>query len=342
MKILGNFTFLIVAITSVACVISSYSPDPAIITSVKVHNPSLDNTPSVPKEINEFIHYNEYKSAFGLPPKSLNGTSIPIHFKLDEQGNLIITRSIMTLMDYFLSANTEESISTIQNRILEVIDRHLDQPANEQAHHLVHQYFKYKENLSVAFSQFEKDLNTDSTRTPLRLIELRQQLRMASFTPETYEAFFSKQDEADLYKLKKLNITKRQNISDAEKESLLIDLESQFSEELQLKQSQQRFQQRQKLAITNAKKNGLNEEALFQLRSQAYDQETALRFAKADKQQKEWEERYQQYSKLKAEIEESSGLSVSDKKNEIEALRDTHFNSQEKIRVKTLDRISKN
>ena len=111
------------------------------------------------KAVTQDISYHNYHSRFGPLPKSLKDTHIPVHFKLEQDGQLVVTRSIRSLIEYFLSANSEESITTIVGRISELFDNALQEPARSQAKEVMRQYIDYKQ----ALIQIERQLSDEQS-----------------------------------------------------------------------------------------------------------------------------------------------------------------------------------
>ena len=66
---------------------------------------------------------------------------------MDADGNLIITKSLKDLFDYFLSSYGESSIPSIINSIQQHIMQQLDEPARTQALQVLKAYFSYKNAL---------------------------------------------------------------------------------------------------------------------------------------------------------------------------------------------------
>ena len=114
-------------------------------------------------------------------PASFNGTQVDGVFQLDEQGNLRITRDIVQIFDYFLSAIGEEPLSRSIERLQAYIRSQLSGSAQAQAQalSLLEQYLDYKRQLV----QLERDLPQLSDLDALNLREIAvQALRARVFS----------------------------------------------------------------------------------------------------------------------------------------------------------------
>ncbi|PBD22627.1 lipase chaperone, partial [Pseudomonas aeruginosa] len=87
-------------------------------------------------------------------PTSFRGTSVDGSFSVDASGNLLITRDIRNLFDYFLSAVGEEPLQQSLDRLRAYIAAELQEPARGQALALMQQYIDYKKELVL----LERDL----------------------------------------------------------------------------------------------------------------------------------------------------------------------------------------
>ena len=79
-------------------------------------------------------------------PTSFRGTSVDGSFSVDASGNLLITRDIRNLFDYFLSAVGEEPLQQSLDRLRAYIAAELQEPARGQALALMQQYIDYKKD----------------------------------------------------------------------------------------------------------------------------------------------------------------------------------------------------
>ena len=323
---------------------------PNIIESKSVIDYELDDSEFLATKIrnSEYhvisnIRYDDYSSKHGQLPNSLKGTIIPVNFQLDEQGHLVITKSIKNLIEYFLSANSEESITIIINRIDEVIHKQLKEPALSEALDVVAQYLNYKEVLTTSETNLSDDQLIKGSQTNYQVMfEYRREIRQNNLSPEIYDAFYSIEDKSDNYTATILKINRDASLSDGDKRNKILEAETLLSEQQQSHKQAQRLQQQVHDEVQTARINGASPEEIFEIRSKAYDAATNERFAIADQNKAEWEDRYQKYVSDRDQISDTDGLSDADKTQEILMLKQAQFNEREQMRVSTLDRISAN
>lgn len=315
-------------------------------TKIKIADSSIDSKKaeelffSNNKRINRIIpetNYENYSSQYGPLALSLRGTKIPAYFETDTDGNLIVTNSIKSVIEYFLAATGEEPIDVIIGRIEEYFGYQLEEPALSQALDVLVEYIGYKEAL-LELEELASARNAESTKghSYLEMFELRSDIRVNNLSPVVYEAFFGDEDKLDLYTAKLLEL-KHESRSGAD-----TSMDALQELELLLPDSEQIIKLRERIReqISQAKEQGASEQELYTLRASAYGHEAAERFAKADKKSEIWNQRYKEYSALRKQILNSKGLNEDDKNLELEALQNSLFNKYERKRLATLDKMN--
>lgn len=293
--------------------------------------------------ISQIIPYAEYQSSFGPLTKSLIDTYIPIHLVVNPDGQLVITTSIKTLIEYFLSANTEESIEVIKGRIEEVFDRHLIEPANSQAKAVLAQYFDYKQVLidiesELALNQTQANQGIDYQT----VLAERREARISHLDQAVYDAFYLKEDSQDNYTAAMLELNRNKELSAEEKQQQGIELISLLPREEQVHKMNENQRNTLQQEVSAARNIGASDEDIYQMRTQVYDENTAERLAIRDEEIQEWYRRFSQYRQQRQKIMDSEGLTQSDKQQEIMILQKDLFTSNEQRRLPTLDRMEDN
>ncbi len=294
-----------------------------------------------PSFITPNITFDSYQSSFGPLPSSLRGTRIPAAFELDPDGHLIVTSSIKSVIEYFLSATGEEPIGTIIERIKEFFTQQLEDPARSEALEVLTQYIAYKESLSVLETNLAENVKLAGKSSDyLTMFQYRRDARKNNLSPEVYEAFFADEDKEDSYTASVLEIQNNQALTAEEKRAQSIAMEALLPPQEQAVKQAERTRENLKQNIQTARATGASEEEIFQMRSEVYGYEAAERFAAADAKKAQWEARYQSYRSKKQSILNNEGLSNTDKANEIQTMQNELFNSREQRRLSTLDRLS--
>lgn len=269
-------------------------------------------------------------------PASLHDTEVDGGFELDADGNLIITNRIRQLFDYFLSAQGEESLPTIVQRLRAYIHNTLPGDAAAEAEQLLESYIGYLDDVAAL----------DSTVTPGQAIDpaqLRAQkeqlaaIRAGRFDAVANEAFFAEEEAYDRYTLARLEVMQDENLSADERASRLAVLENQLPPELQESMRDiTRYQDLQTLTQEWQESDG-SPANLQQMRENLVGREAAERLAKLDQERAQWQQRVDSWLRERAAILSNAGISEADKERQIDAARNRLFNEQEQIRVRSLE-----
>lgn len=274
-------------------------------------------------------------------PASLHDTEVDGGFELDADGNLIITNRIRQLFDYFLSAQGEESLPTIVQRLRAYIHNTLSGEAAAEAEQLLENYIGYLDDVATL----------DSTVTPGQAIDpaqLRAQkaqlaaIRAGRFDAVANDAFFAEEEAYDRYTLARLEVMQDENLSADERASRLAALENQLPPELQESMRDiTRYQDLQTLTREWQETDG-NPANLQQMRENLIGREAAERLAKLDQERTQWQGRVDSWLLEREAILSNTGISEADKERQIDAARNRLFNEQEQIRVRSLEIEAKN
>lgn len=270
-----------------------------------------------------------------LPP-SFAGTQVDGQFRLDGQGNLLVSMDIRRIFDYFLSAYGEESLKASLARLQAYIRSQLDEPAESQALALLAQYLDYKRQLI----QLEKDLPQMASLDAMRQREQAvQALRARLFSAETHQAFFAQEEAHNLFTLQRLAIRHDHSLSDQQKAEALDQLRASLPEEMQeLLAPQLQSELRQQTATLQA--SGASNEQIRQLRLQLVGAEATERLEALDRQRQQWQQRLSDYRREKARLEASSGLSAEDRHKAIERLAAERFDERERLRLDAAEQLA--
>lgn len=271
-------------------------------------------------------------------PGELAGLEPKVDVRTDDQANLVPTKQLRTLFDFYLANLDKEPLPLALRRIRETLAQRFSEPALGQSLALLQRYVSYR----LALDELDQQLPPGVTTEGFDLGALRQReqaleaLRLSHFSQEEYTAFFQDDQRLDNYTLARLEIERNDSLSTDEKRRQLMSLE------LQLPESQR---QARKRATVNGevyaraeglKAEGASADELYQLRAANLGDVAASNLAKLDDQQREWQARLKHYAKAKAQIAEA-GLSPADRAIAIEALRERLFSGREQLRVRALE-----
>ena len=269
-------------------------------------------------------------------PASFGGTTVDGVFRLDANGNLLISEDIRRIFDYFLAAAGEEPLRTSVERLRAYIAAELPANAREQALVLLNQYLDYKRELVLLERDLPQMANLDALRQREAAV---QALRARIFDSETQQAFFAREEAYNQFTLQRLAILQNSQLDDAGKAAAVDQLRNSLPAEMQdtvLPQLQNELrQQTARLQAAGAKPAQIR-----QLRQQLVGAEATQRLEVLDQQRQTWKKRIAQYSTEKAAIENNPGMSASDKRAAIAQLAAENFDEREQLRLEAAEQLA--
>lgn len=297
--------------------------------------PAVENAYSVPANQTQ---QNPKSAADPLKtlPASFGGTTVDGAFRLDADGNLLISEDIRRIFDYFLAAVGEEPLRTSVERLRAYIAAQLPANAREQALALLNQYLDYKRELVLLERDLPQMANLDALRQREAAV---QALRARIFDAQTQQAFFAREEAYNQFTLERLAILHNSQLDDAGKAAAVDQLRNSLPAEMQdtvLPQLQNEL--RQQTAQLQAA--GAKPEQIRQLRQQLVGAEATQRLEVLDQQRQTWKKRIAQYSTEKAAIENNPGMSASDKRAAIAQLAAENFDEREQLRLEAAEQLA--
>ena len=293
---------------------------------------STDTPPATPNQTGAQNKVEPLKTL----PASFGGTTVDGIFRLDANGNLLISEDIRRIFDYFLAAAGEESLRTSVERLRAYIAAQLPVNAREQALALLNQYLDYKRELVLLERDLPQMANLDALRQREAAV---QALRARIFDSQTQQAFFAREEAYNQFTLQRLAILHNSQLDDTGKAAAIDQLRASLPSEMQdtvLPQLQNEL--RQQTAQLQAA--GARPEQIRQLRQQLVGAEATQRLEVLDQQRQTWKKRIAQYSTEKAAIENNPGLSDSDKRAAIAQLAAENFDEREQLRLEAAEQLA--
>lgn len=272
-------------------------------------------------------------------PRSLQGTEVDGEVIIDENKQLVVTQGLRRLFDYFLSAVGEEEETIIRARIETYIRSFVPEPAASQALVIFDKYVAYLK----ALPEIEKRYGnlqlqaTQSGQLDLNMIAQQKQdiarLRQQYFDKETIEAFFGAEDEYDAYSLEMVNIEQNKQLSAEQKEAARNSYISRMPNNLIKQNLEQQAGFNDLLTRTEQmKKNGATAEELYSMRRDLVGAPAAARLAQVDKQDDDFDRRFDQYENQKKQLL-SQGSSNEQAQAQLNQLEQQLFSETERKRL---------
>jgi lipase chaperone LimK len=313
---------------------------PVASSAVEPEHTMPANLPTPPAKawVPPLLTAETYQSPLGPLPLSLRGTSIPMHLQVDAQGRLTVTPTLRNLFDYFLKTEGEEPYDTIFARIREILGTYLPMPARERALGVFEQYLALKQQEIELNKQWAEDYQASGRELDLaERLRLVRELRASLLDAETYEAFYGSEDARENFHLKARELARDTTLTPESRDAALSALENELPAEERNIRQEQRATDTLNQRVIEARASGASDADIFRLREAVYGAEAAQRFAAADQQQGEWQQRIDAYRNQRQEILATPGLSDADKRRQIDALRTEHFDEQEQKRIPVID-----
>lgn len=307
---------------------------------VDIASPLSADTPAPALESTALHPIQQHSKSAADPlktlPASFGGTQVDGIFRLDADGNLLISEDIRRIFDYFLAAVGEEPLRASVERLRAYIAAQLPAHAREQALALLNQYLDYKRELVILERDLPQMANLDALRQRETAV---QALRARIFDAQTQQAFFAREEAYNQFTLQRLAILHNSQLDDAGKAAAVDQLRNSLPAEMQdavLPQLQNEL--RQQTAQLQA--NGAKPEQIRQLRQQLVGAEATQRLEVLDQQRQTWKKRIAQYSREKAVIVSNPGMSASDKRIAIAQLTAENFNEREQLRLEAAEQLA--
>lgn len=267
-------------------------------------------------------------------PPSLEGTSEPAGWaRTDRLGNLVPTRELRQLFEYYLSALGEEALPQLLVRIRLALSV-LEEPAKGQALDTLGRYLDYKLALADLEAAYGDAGASGQAELKRRMNEI-QGLRRTWLDADTANAFFAEEEAIDRYQLEKKNIEESASLTDAQRKEALAAAERALPEPVRKARQETR-----KFARYEEAREALAEdpEALRAWRQQAFGDEAARRLDELDAEQKDWSRRWRSYAKERDALK-ASGLAAPEREESLARLREKYFSERERVRARALDSI---
>lgn len=303
--------------------------NPAALSSSPSHSaPSFDKTAQAPVV--------QAATQLTALPASFSGTQVDGAFSVDAAGNLRITRDILQIFDYFLSALGEEPLQVSLDRLQAYIGAQLQQPAQGQARELLAQYLDYKRQLV----SLERDLPQLANLDALRQREAAvQALRARLFSPEVHQVFFALEEGYNQFTLARLAVQQDPSLDPAAKGQAIDQLRNNLSPELQDSVVPQ-LHSELRVQTERLQASGASAGQIQQLRQQLVGAQAASRLAALDQQRNSWQQRLSSYRQEKNALENNPGLSPADKSAAIRRLAEEQFDPHERLRLEASEQLA--
>ena len=331
-----------------------------LITWLKPHNNLESETHSLLRNLPTSIQYSQLTNKANNPrqidfgtlqinketplPHSLRGTQVDGDIIINENQQLVVTLGLRRLFDYFLSAQGEESLEQINQRVIDYINTHTPQPAAGQATAIYKKYLTYLEQVEVVQHQ-STDLrasNTLSTLPPNTMTFLEEQqavekLRQRLFDPSTIQAFFEQDDALNHYTLTVMKAMQDPNLTEAQKNNVQHIARQQYIMRIGDPKTQENLRNQDSIGALlveteRLKQQGASEIELNNMRRHYVNEDIVQKLSQLDREQADFLRRIEEYKIQRDRIILAQGNS-SQAQAAVERLQQQLFNDKERLRL---------
>ena len=276
-------------------------------------------------------------------PKSLQGTQVDGEIIIDGNKQLVVTAGLRRLFDYFLSAQGEEPLSQIEQRVIAYIREHTPEPAASQAVQIFQNYLTYL----TAVSQLDKPkaqpnpnvsaLDLSAIRNQLRAV---QQLQARYFDAKTREAFFGDEQALNDYNMTVVEANQNAQLSNDQRQAIIDKAQTAYiasvkDPNLQTKLTQQRNIDKLLAQTQQMQQQGATQSQINAMRSQYVSPEAVKRLEQLDQSEAQFAQRVATYQTQSNQILSKLG-NVPQAQQQIVALQQTMFTPEERLRLDVL------
>lgn len=290
-------------------------------------------------------------NASQLPPlpKSLQGTQVDGEIIIDDNKQLVVTYGLRRLFDYFLSAQGEESLATISQRINDYIKRHTPEPAAGQALKIYQQYLTYLKGVADIDKNLPATPTNDNKSTSLDLAQIKQReqdviaLRQRLFDANTIQAFFGSEMALNRYTLQTMQIQQNPNLSDVERQTALAKALQQYTHSFADPAVRQQITEQQTINTLLAeterlKRQGASEAEINAMRRQYIGEEAVQRLTELDRTEAAFEQRVIDFNRERQQILAQQG-NTPQAQQAIQYLQQQRFSETEQLRLNAVAKI---
>lgn len=276
--------------------------------------------------------------ARGPRPASLVGTDVDGGLSVDAAGHFRPDRDALALFHYFLAASGEEPLAVIRQRIVDEIHRRLAPPADGEAVAFLDDYLDLRDAVRALAEGGEIPHDLE------RRLQWLRELRREHLGPLA-EDVFAEEEAAVLVDLERRRVALDPELDEAERAERLAALEAQLPERVREARRRARAPARVHADVRALREAGADEDAIFAVREATFGAEAAERLAALDAERAAWERRLAAYRDARVALLDELGLAADAEERtladaeraRLEALRRSHFEEHEVLRVRALD-----
>lgn len=283
-----------------------------------------------------------YQHFMANRPAYLDNIDLPGRYSVDEEGNLIVDAGLKEMLDFFLQTIGDLPFDQIHDLIAGSMITALQEPALSQALALLDDYFVYLD----AYHQWQQSFDKENlvAHDPVALRDHMQtlsDLRREHLGDIAHEAFFAELEQVNAAYLDAQIALQQPNLTATEKDDIRAQLKASLPAHVRAAQEASMTLVTLTETTNTLKKQGANEQQLYQARASLVGEEAAKRLAQVDDEKRLWAQKRNQYKALLEHTPGLAGMTDTERTSYIANLaqRELGLAHNEIKRMQALDRI---
>ena len=246
-------------------------------------------------------------------------------------GGVMTKLQLKALFDYYLSTLGERTLDDIRHEILSQLEKRLSGQALEDAQDLLRRYLDYQHalaGLGKGMAGQAQTLDAMAAR-----LQAKQQTRSRYFSTQEITELFGSDDMLDRFVLQRMQIMQRSDLSAADKQKQIAQLEA----TLPLQQQLWRRQATRHITLAESEQSLLQQGGsardLQALRTAEVGPEAAERLAAVDRENQAWNAKLAQWKAQRQAIASDAALSPAQREQAELRLQQQLFSETEQRRL---------
>jgi len=274
-------------------------------------------------------------AASGVPAllPSLAGVDVPAGLAADARGNLHASRALRGYFDYFLSAAHDAGDAGALDALVRAdIRARVSEPAATQAWQLWQRYRGYLAEVHAGAAdagqgQPGDDADALSAVQVARLRRLWDARRAARqrHLPDVAAIWFDAEEAYDAAMLERLEVAAQPGLDTAQRRQRLAALDSRLPDDARAVRADSARPQQIGETIGRLQAEGRGAQDIAAALAQSHGAEVAQRYQQQAQADQSWQDRYRDYARQRAQVEQFPGLADADRQQQLERLRAQSF-----------------
>jgi lipase chaperone LimK len=243
--------------------------------------------------------------------------------RLDETGNVIVDREAKNALEKAFAELGSDIGPFGISQLQDLIRIGLPGIAGEQTAEILAQYYDFRLAEEDLLAQSHALTTDEEAQNYEQLVKLRR----SYLGHEVAEKLYAGEELQARHMLASMTLLRDPNLSDEEKQKQQEHLQQQLNQQLaslNLLDTESAMRDR----VSQLREQGASDSDIFTARAEFVGAEQALTLAEADREQNQWQQRFDRFWQERQQIAQA-GLSEADQQQQIESLLSSHFNGDE-------------